>query len=159
MLITSLTRLDLRSQLSYIKTNYNENDVQKIYQNFPKNEEILLCYKLNPSQSRNIEPDRENFLDSLLFIGQKPEENSLDEANTDTGSCAVNTEAVLPAGNYLFTQCRSEQTLNKDEWLDIAIEQQKDCLWERQKPGDFIYIRFLYEDNAYVTQIFRPASG
>ena len=152
MLITSLINLDLRSPLSYIKTEKNENDVQKIYADFSKNEEILLCYKLNPAQSLNIEPDREQFLDSLVFIGQKPEEKSPDESNS-------NKEAVLPAGNYLFNQCRAEQALNKDEWLEIAIEQQKDCLWERQKPGNLIYIRFLYEDNAYVTQIFRSVTG
>jgi hypothetical protein len=52
-------------------------------------------------------------------------------------------------------QKRSNEILNQTDWLDMAIEQQKDGLWERNKLGDLLFVRFLYEDNAVVTQIFR----
>jgi len=61
----------------------------------------------------------------------------------------------LPQGVYLFTQQRSEKPLNQSEWLDLAIEQQKDGLWERDNPKAVLYVRFLYEDKAFVTQVFR----
>ena len=95
-------------------------------------EEVLLCFQVNPAESRSIEPDREKFLGDLL------------------------KEIILPAGKYLFVQCRTAAALGQEEWLDMAIEQQKDGLWERHKPGDLLYIRHLYEDGAFVTQIFRP---
>ena len=144
MNLTPLTHLDIRAPLSYSKAagvslcgglNIHEN------------EDFLLCYEINSAQSHSIEPDREQFLGSLVFIGQKTVEKPA-ETQIDT--------LILPAGNYLFNQCRAGQTLNQDEWLDIAIEQQKDSLWERYKPGNLLYVRFLCEDGAFVTQVFRP---
>jgi hypothetical protein len=38
----------------------------------------------------------------------------------------------------------------------MAIEQQKDGLWERLKPGNRLYLRILSEDGSPVTQLFRP---
>jgi len=149
MVITSLICLDLRAPLSYKKIDCRESDVSEIHPDLPENEEILLCYEINPAQSGNIEPDREQFLGSLAFFGKKADDETSEEIN-------IIKTAVLPAGNYLFNQCRAEKTLNKDEWLDIAIEQQKDGLWERQKLKDLLYIRFLCEDSSYVTQVFRP---
>ena len=113
----------------------------------PKNGEFLLCFKINPSQSRNIEPDPEHFLENLLFTGQKIDNDQSNE------------QVKLPLGHYLFSQFRSDAVLNRDEWLNLAIEQQKDGLWERNKLSDLLYIRFLYEDNAFVTQIFRKISN
>jgi hypothetical protein len=46
--------------------------------------------------------------------------------------------------------------LEPAEWLDMAIEQQKDGLWERHKPESRLYLRFLFEDGRYVTQLLRP---
>ena len=129
----SLIYLDIRAPLLYAK-------VPEIS---CENDEFLLCYELNPLQSRSIEPDRGKLLGSLVFTGQKTSADSKEEV-------------ILPAGNYLFSQCRSSKLLNKDEWLDIAVEQQKDGLWERQKLENLLYVRFLFEDGAYVTQIFRP---
>jgi hypothetical protein len=113
-----------------------------------KNEEILLCYELNPVQSLSIEPDRDHFLGNLVFVGLKP-------PVTSNGCTQENNVVSLPQGNYLFTQRRGEAVLSKDEWLDLAIEQQKDGLWEREKLKNLLYIRFLNEDGAFVTQIFR----
>jgi hypothetical protein len=78
----------------------------------------------------------------LRFIGQK----------VDTNDAAT---VSLPLGKYLFVQCRAETPLNREEWLDMAIEQQKDGLWERHKLGNLLYVRYLYEDGKFVTQVFR----
>jgi len=102
-----------------------------------------MCFEINPAQSRKIEPDLGQFLGNLLFTGQK------------CGGETDEEQVTLPEGRYLFTQRRSDAALNRDEWLDLAIEQQKDGLWERNKLTDLLYIRFLYEDGAFVTQIFR----
>jgi len=127
--------LELRSPLLF----------KKIYGNPPSapgiNNEIILCYELNPAQARSIEPDREMLLRHLQFAGEKA-----DGAQS----------AALPAGHYIFAQSRGDASLNQEEWLDMAVDLQKDGLWERNKLGDLLYVRFLFEDDKFVTQIFRP---
>jgi hypothetical protein len=146
---TPLTLLNLCSPLQYIKSVCQDPSLLK-YEKL-ENEEIILCYEVNPVQGSSIEPDRDYFLGKLLFIGQKLPESQDGSAN----ETERNDFVLLPQGNYLFTQCRSEVVLSRDEWLDLAIEQQKDGLWERNKPGKLLYIRFLFEDGSFVTQVFR----
>jgi len=55
---------------------------------------------------------------------------------------------------YLFAQRRG--TLDRGECIGMAIEQQKDGMWERLWLTDRLYIRYLFEDGNFVTQIFRP---
>jgi len=129
--------------------NLREAILYKKIEEFPcqgteAHRETLLCHELNPAQSRSIEPQKELLLGKLLFTGQKAEDDEKGQIVT------------LPEGLYLFEQCRHEAVLNQDEWLDMAIEQQKDGLWERNKPGNLLYTRFLYEDGSFVTQVFRP---
>jgi len=143
---TPLMNLDLRAPLIFLK-------IDGLPSEFRENEEILLCYDLNPAQSRSIEPDRELLLGSLVFAGRK---------TGDSGQFQEET-IELPAGNYLFMQRRGAQIspLNTDEWLDMAVEQQKDGLWERYKPENRLFVRLLFEDGSPVTQLFRvlPAGG
>jgi len=119
--------------------------------NLGENEEQFLCFDLDPAQSCSIEPDKAAFLGSLLFIGHKTKENAGKQA------CKIPSEkaVTLPQGNYLVVQQRGPQTLKQAEWLKLAIEQQKDGLWERNKLGNKLYVRYLHEDGAFVTQIFR----
>jgi hypothetical protein len=139
---TPLTLLNLCTPLQYVKTERQTASILK-------NEEMLLCYEVNSVQGGSIEPDRERFLGRLLFTGEKPPE-------TPSVSAEKTEEFVsLPQGDYLFMQCRSGAVLTSDEWLDLAIEQQKDALWERNKPLNLLYVRFLFEDGAFVTQVFR----
>jgi len=142
---TPLTLLNLCTPLQYARV---EN------QNTPTAEgETLLCYEVNPVQGGSIEPDRDRFLGRLLFIGEKA-------AETPGGGAEKPKELVsLPQGDYLFMQRRSDAVLTRDEWLDLAIEQQKDGLWERNKPLNMLYIRFLFEDGAFVTQVFRAVEN
>ena len=136
---TPLTLLNLCTPLLYVKSERQDTSILK-------NEEILLCYEVNPVQGGSIEPDKERFLGKLLFIGEKPPE---------TPSGSAEGLVSLPRGDYLFMQRRSGSVLAPDVWLDLAIEQQKDALWERNKPLNLLYVRFLFEDGAFVTQVFR----
>jgi hypothetical protein len=144
---TPLTKLELRAPLDFVE--FSDFSSVKL----TKNEEILLCYDLNPAQNRSIEPDSARFLGSLVFAGRKTGVNS-----TRTVS--------LPAGTYLFIQGREaydessqpatlSEHMDAKKWLDLALEQHKDALWERHKPGNRLYLRFLFEDGGLVTQVFR----
>jgi hypothetical protein len=154
MEITPLTQLNLCTPLLYIISECQDPSLLKSKGLKKENEEILLSYEVNPVQGCSIEPDRDQFLEKLLFIGQKSSETPNAGAEKTEGNNLVS----LPQGNYLFTQCRTDTVLSHDEWLDLAIEQQKDGLWERNKPLNLLYIRFLFEDGAFVTQIFRRTS-
>ena len=129
------------SQIKYLNLSQplEFEEIQAYPSSILENDEFLLCYEINQDQSRSIEPEREQFLGNLSFIGKK----------------AVTGAILLPAGRYIFAQYRRETPLNPDEWLDMAIELQKDGLWERNKLGNLLYVRFLHEDSKFVTQIFR----
>jgi len=150
---TPLTLLNLCTSLQYIKSVCQ--DLSQLKYEKLENEEILLCYEVNPVQGCSIEPDRDYFLGKLLFIGQKLPESQ----NGGTDETERNNLVLLPQGNYLFTQCRSDTVLSRDEWLDLVIEQQKDGLWERNKLLNLLYIRFLFEDGSFVTQVFRTVES
>ena len=140
---TPLMKLNLCSPLFYNKIIQENTNLPA---DLPKNEEFLYNYQLNPQQSQSIEPEKNQFLEVLLYTGRKIHNNE----QTD------NSQMVsLPQGYYLFVQERSNRALNQDEWLDLAIEQQLDGLWERYKLGNLLYVRFLHEDGAVVTQVFR----
>ena len=109
----------------------------------------ILCFELNPAQYRSIEPEQGLFLGKLLFSGTAVPE--------DSGGFAANSLAetvIVPAGVYLFSQ--QHELLDRDACVEFAVEQQKDGLWEKHNLGNLLYIRFLFEDNKHVTQIFRP---
>ncbi|MCL2764534.1 MAG: hypothetical protein FWD40_04565 [Treponema sp.] len=131
-------KLDLRNSISFVKVDIIPSQI-------PGHTEVLLCYELNPGQSCSIEPEQNQLLGKLIFTGM----NTCD---------ALESPAVtLPAGLYLFARrrCESMQT-GEEHWLDLAVEQQKDGLWQRCKPGNLLYVRHLHEDGAFVTQVFRP---
>jgi hypothetical protein len=137
---SSLMKLDLRAPLYY-------TPAADLPPAPDENEEFLLCFALDPVQSRSIEPEKGCLLGPLLFSGRKTRDCGNDEAQM----------AVLPAGKYLFIQRRG--ALDRGKWLDLAIEQQKDGLWERHKPENRLYVRHLFEDGQPVTQLFRPLKG
>ncbi|MDR2480181.1 MAG: hypothetical protein LBD48_12840 [Treponema sp.] len=114
-------------------------------------EETLCCFELDPAQSRSIEPDRDHFLGDLIFAGRGMG-NGLAEQHVP--ACNGPEMVQLPAGRYLFLQKR--EALGREACIDLAIEQQKDGLWERLKPESRLYVRYLYEDGSVVTQLFRP---
>jgi hypothetical protein len=141
-----LIKLDLCSPLVYARTGFAPENFTHEHGGMNievrENEEFLFCYELNIVQSRSIEPDRGQFAGKLLFSGEKQEES-------------MGESVVLPVGQYLFMQKRGKYALNQEEWLEMAIEQQKDGLWERHKLQNLLYVRYLFEDGAVVTQVFR----
>ena len=154
----SFVRLDLRAPLVYTKRdapmplwfcrdNGEGADAQAVEQVF--------CYEIDPMQGVSIEPERENFLGDFIFSGYAPHKDSELMFSGDNGAETIQ----IPAGIYLFTQIKSGDTPGKDACIDLAIEQQKDGLWEKNKLRNLLFIRFLFEDGALTTQIFRPAAA
>jgi hypothetical protein len=106
-------------------------------------EDRLFCFETGAGQGNSIEPDPELFLGALIF-----------SAGTAKNADAAGKRRELPVGNYLFAQER--RILSRDECIYMAIEVQKDGLWERLEPAPRLYLRFLTEDGRGVSQVFRP---
>jgi len=147
---SSLIFLDLCTPLFYLCVN-------KLPSKINQNDEFLLCYDLNPIQSLSIEPNKEDLAGTLVFSGYKAENSRFlpDKLTEQT--------LILPAGKYLFSQHRDVLSKEKTvdfykDWLDLAIEQQKDGLWERYRLKNKLFVRYLFEDGKFVTQIFRVIS-
>lgn len=135
---SSLIRLDLRAPLHFAPAPDLEPFAYAAG-------ESLFCFELDPVQGQSIEPDRERLLTALSFAG----------LNAPGREAPAGPEtAPLPAGQYLFVQKR--EALGREDCLDLAIEQQKDGLWERLRPANRLYVRHLFEDGKPVTQLFRP---
>ncbi|MDR0456840.1 MAG: hypothetical protein LBH20_09185 [Treponema sp.] len=130
-------RLDLRAPLEYEETP-GLIPFQRLPSADETAEELLLCFELDREQAGRIDPDADCFLGKLVFSG------------TGGGQGKVQ----LPAGLYLFDQQR--RALDRQDCVDMAIEQQKDGLWEQLRLENRLYIRYLFEDGSPVTQIFRP---
>jgi len=79
---TPLTLLNLCTPLQYNKSACQDPSLLK-YEKL-KNEEILLCYEVNPVQGCSIEPDRDYFLGKLLFIGQRLPESKVASTSSAT---------------------------------------------------------------------------
>jgi hypothetical protein len=122
--------------------------------------EQLFCFQLDSAQCRSIEPDADKLLGSLLFAGQNfsgagaPQNETSQKKMTHNEAEATEAAIQLPAGKYLFVQRR--EALNREACLALAVEQQKDGLWERFALADKLYVRYLFEDGKPVTQLFRP---
>jgi hypothetical protein len=85
----------------------------------------------------------------------KEESSKIDPASDFYFSSEAEKADRLDAGIYYFTQIRRDN-LCKDELVEAAVELQKEALWIRLKLKPVLYIRSLYEDNAPVTQLWRP---
>jgi hypothetical protein len=115
-------------------------------------EEQIFCFALDAVQSRSIEPDSVTFLGPLRAAGYLAASGT---RNSGTAAPAEGRETLeLPAGRYLFAQKR--EALDREAVINLAMEVQKDGLWERVEPEEHLYVRYLYEEGAAVTQIFRP---
>lgn len=106
-------------------------------------EDWLFCFAVDAVQGQSIEPDPAHFLGPLLAAGRSV-----------AGSPEPAGSLELPPGTYLFVQQR--EAPGREAFTEMAIELQKDGLWERLKLGDRLYLRYLSEDGKIVTQVFRP---
>jgi len=96
------------------------------------NTELLFIYELDESQYQCFEPDMEKFIQRSI----------------------INDDLILPAGDYIFTQ--KKENLSMEGTIKLAVEMQAEGLWQRLKPGRYLYVRKLFEDGSIVTQLFRP---
>jgi hypothetical protein len=150
-----LIKLDLRAPIVYTPCQFELKNTG-FFPEISEKDEFLFCFELDPVQSLSIEPERDRLLGPLLFSGRKS--FSCSETG-DSGTLAALDLISLPEGEYLFVQRREiglYSANSTEEWLDLAIEQQKDGLWEMYKPENLLYVRYLFEDGLWVTQLFRP---
>jgi hypothetical protein len=142
--------LDLRSPL-----DYEEVPGLDPFVNLPlmdKNSpELLFCFELDRSQAGSIEPLADRFLGRIVFTAKSTGKRHTEQTEFLNN---LNNLVQLPAGLYLFNQ-RCE-VLCREDCICMAIEQQKDGLWERLRLENHLYIRRLFEDSNQVTQLFRP---
>ena len=110
--------------------------------------ENLFCFALDEAQRLSIEPDAKTLLGALVFGGK-----SVEGGPENSGAELLE----LPGGSYLFTQKR--ELLRRDDIIAMAVEIQKEGLWQRLKLGERLYLRYLFEDGSVVTQLFRPYAG
>ena len=97
-----------------------------------ENVEKLFCFDLAEDEYLSFEPDKNKLLGETVF-GEKLE---------------------LPQGDYLFAQQR--KILNREDIIALAVEIQQEGLWQRLTPGKRLYLRYLFEDGSFVTQVLRP---
>ena len=133
-----LIRLDLRAPLMYTETPGLEPQTNP--PPLEESSEFIFCFELDQEQSQSIEPQPDKFLGRLVFSGKNVQDQQ--QGNLE-----------LPAGLYLFAQQRG--VIGREECIALAIEQQKDGLWEKTKLENRLFLRYLYEDGSPVTQIFR----
>jgi len=113
-----------------------------------ESQEWAFCFEVDKAQAGRIDPQPDSFLGELVFSGK---------GQGDGDGQLAGPDWTIPAGLYLFDQQR--KALDRQECVALAIEQQKDGLWERHRLESRLYIRRLYEDGSAVTQVFRPCSG
>jgi hypothetical protein len=143
MEIPRILRLSLLAPLPYLREDRPEPPLLTGAPGLPPGEERLLCFGADPVQGRSIEAEPETLLGPLLFQGKKLPPDAPPPETVE-----------LPPGRYFFAQAR--RALTREELLFMAAEVQKEALWERLRPGNRIYFRFLFEDGAAVSQTFRP---
>ncbi|MDR1104751.1 MAG: hypothetical protein LBL44_00205 [Treponema sp.] len=149
-------RLNLRAPLFYIKDEklspfVRPSDRQK--RPFPcETEEDGVCgeyifrFEIEEDRGNVIDPDPAGYLGSPLFSGRRAEDR-------DTASGRAETCFELSAGTYFFAQAR--EALDLEECTLMAIEVQREILWQRLPPRRVLYVRRLFEHGKPVTQAWR----
>jgi len=142
---SSLIYLHLRNDIDYTETPLVPFDNV-----FPADEtvEFIFCFELDSEQATRIDPDPSAFPGRLVFSGKRGGED---------GERPANGKVRLPKGDYAFMQKRRE--LDGTECVNLAIELQKDALWERFSLENLMYARCLFEDGSSVIQLLRPCLG
>jgi hypothetical protein len=138
----NILKLDLRSPLFYI-----EDESLDPFGCAPFTGEYLFRFTVNSEQGFRIDPLEETYLGPLTGRGKQdpfPEKPL-------SGSFR---RFELPRGKYLFAQVRD--LLSRKDSITMAMEIQKEGLWERLSLGPWLYLRYLFEDQSPVTQVFRP---
>ncbi|MDR2019217.1 MAG: hypothetical protein LBQ14_00450 [Treponema sp.] len=137
---------------------YRRDDNLEPFIYTPAEGELIFAWTIPAAEALSIEPAADRFLERLLFAGRAVPEPA--GPSVRGGGAAPGTNAgegalfELPRGTYFFSQIR--EILDREASLGLAIEVQKEALWQRFIPEPRFYLRRLFEDEKGVTQIFRP---
>ncbi|MDR2211699.1 MAG: hypothetical protein LBO65_09600 [Spirochaetaceae bacterium] len=162
-------RLFLKAPLYYRREDINP--FARGEGGLPVPEELLFCFTLDSQEARRIDPGPEQYLGPLSAAGRRFPEGEGTPPEDVRGQPEKETPLELAAGLYYFTQIRGcelsgiagtaqeppgQKQFNRDDFIEAAMELQKEGLWERLKLKDRICLRRLFEDGAPVIQILRP---
>jgi hypothetical protein len=132
-----IIRLNLLSPLFYVPD-------ESIVPGFGReDEEKLFCFELEDPLGQEFQPDKKRFPGALVFAGKAAASEALGESIFE-----------LTPGDYIFSQVR--EILGIEEIVELAVEVQDEGLWQRLKLAKRFYVRYLFEENRGVTQIWRP---
>ena len=110
-----------------------------------KKKEMLFCFEIEEAASLEFDAKREFFPGTLLACGQALNGNPL--------GLTEKSLVELPKARYFFAQVR--ELLDREAIIDLIMDIQQEALWQRTIPDKRLYLRFLYEDKSFVTQVFR----
>jgi hypothetical protein len=133
-----VVRLELRSSLYYYE------DRSLVPFGTADTKELLFCFEIEEETGKAIDPDTASYLGSPVFSGR---------ICTDAAQSGSGGLFELSAGAYFFAQTR--EALNREECILMAIEVQREILWQRLQPQNQLHIRNLFEDGKPVTQVWR----
>jgi hypothetical protein len=111
--------------------------------------EYLFGFEIAPGEYLNIEPEAGAFLGEPFFRGYTGPTPSGDQ-------CPAAALFTLEAGQYLFMQ--SQEAMDWEGILDMALEIQKEGLWEGFALDRRLFLRYVFEDGSMVTQVWRPVT-
>ena len=137
--------LKLVSPLFYIPSNELDPFDGGQIKNTNIDTERLFCFELDEDEAASFEPNREKFPGKLVSGGIAAKSGQDGKA------------FKLPEGDYLFAQKR--EIPGRKEIISMAVEIQSEGLWRRLVPGKMLYLRYLFEDGSWVTQLLRPFRG
>jgi hypothetical protein len=137
---------------------YQRDDRLEPFSYTPAEGELIFAWTIPAAEALSIEPAPDRFLERLFFAGRAVSKPAELPARTGGEAAAFGTEdgalLELSRGTYFFSQIR--EILDREASLDLAVEVQKEALWQRFIPEPRFYLRRLFEDGKGVTQIFRP---
>lgn len=125
---------------------YARDETLQPFSGGPFQAERLFYFELDPAQYLSIDPDQDAYLGRLIAGGALVQPSS---AGHEPPSFLE-----LPRGQYLFAQ--REAIPDREGYIQMAVEVQKEGLWRRMNLDRTLYLRYLYEDEKAVTQVFRP---
>jgi hypothetical protein len=125
---------------------YTRDESPEPFKYDPSKGEVLFYFEIDGAQYGNIEPDRDTYLGRLISGGVLVHPSSVEHKE---GSLIE-----LPRGHYLFAQ--GAEIPDREGYIQMAVEVQKEGLWQRLSLGRGLYLRYLCEDGRPVTQVFRP---
>ncbi len=123
-------KLDLRAPLPYRR---------ELGPPLTDDDERVCLYELDDRTGQDLDPQAEGYLGEPILTA---------------GIHGAGEEVAVPQGTYLFAQLKAAPEPHIQTAL--AIEVQKEGLWQGLAMGKRLYVRILREEDGTVTQALRP---